>query len=434
MSLTAYSLLIAAAAAILGILGEWTGGGQLIPVWRIVIGLWLAGLVYEWIAVRRLDLSVEFGGGSDRLFLGRRTEMALALRCDSGRDVTIKYAPALPDGLGTGVGSATAMLTPGVATAASVDVLPRRLGVFTWERMPARVLGRLRLAWWSHPIHLHAGFRVLPDTLASGRVLSLGSVEAGTAQRAVIGGGGELLHLRPYQPGDPRRALDWKATARAGRLISRVSSEDQHLEIVVAIDAGRTSRVESGGMSHFAHFANMTARFAEYAILNEDRVGLVVFADRPLVSLSPGRGADAVQRIRRTLTDVQPRPVESDTVAAVLHLRSLVRRRALVILLTDLYERSATSQLAETVRILRPPHLPVIAGLIGDEVTALRDAPAVQWIDPYRSLAATEYEHDVRANVARLRRMGASAMTARPADLDRTILECYRRLRVQRRI
>jgi uncharacterized protein (DUF58 family) len=163
-------------------------------------------------------------------------------------------------------------------------------------------------------------------------------------------------------------------------------------------------------------------------------VGLIAFADRPLATLNPGRGVQAVTRIRNALTELAPLAVESDVLAAALHVRNLVRHRCLVVILTDLYERSATSALAQSTRLLVPKHLPLIVGVVSEEVVSLAERAADDWLDPYRGLAAREYQRHVGANVARLGQLGAYAMTARARELDRKVLETYRRLRAQRRI
>jgi hypothetical protein len=111
-----------------------------------------------------------------------------------------------------------------------------------------------------------------------------------------------------------------------------------------------------------------------------------------------------------------------------------VRHRCLVVILTDLYERSATSAVAQSARLLVPKHLPLIAGIVSDEVFELAEQQADDWLDPYRSLAAREYAHEVGANVARLGQLGAYALAARARELDGRVLDTYSRLRAQRRI
>jgi uncharacterized protein (DUF58 family) len=217
-------------------------------------------------------------------------------------------------------------------------------------------------------------------------------------------------------------------------LITRVFAEQQHLEIVLLVDAGRTSRTEIDGMPLLGHYANIAARFAERCAGGEDHVGLVAFADRPLASLGPARGMAAVARIRGALGELEPLGVESDVVAAALHVRKLVRRRALVLLLTDLYQTSATSDLAQSVRLFVPKHLPLIVGISSEEIGELARRRARDWLDPYRGLAAREYRSAIAANVDRLGRLGAYALTARPSEAEARVLEVYRLLRAQRRV
>jgi uncharacterized protein (DUF58 family) len=104
------------------------------------------------------------------------------------------------------------------------------------------------------------------------------------------------------------------------------------------------------------------------------------------------------------------------------------------VILTDLYERSATSQLVQASRLLLPHHLPLIVGIMSEDVVELAGAAADGWLDPYRGLAAREYQQHVAASVARLAQLGAHALTARPGELDRKVLARYDLLRAQRRI
>ncbi len=433
MSLTSRALAGVVLAGVLGILGEWGGSPAELPVWRVVALMLILGLAYEWIDARRLDLRAQLRGNG-QLYLGRAARIEVALSTDSAREREIEYLPGLPDLVAAPSQVAATTVSDAAEREFRVRVVPRRLGVAEWKKLPARVKGVLGLAWWPHRIGVEQGLAVVPDLLGRADRVGGRASDAGVTRRSLTGGGLELQQLRDYQPGDPRRAIDWKASARRGNLITRVFDEDQHLEVVVAVDAGRTSAVSIDGISQLGHFANLAARFAELAVRNEDRVGLLVFADRPLVSLAPARGAPAVIRIRRALAGVACQRDESDLVAAMLQVRRVVRHRALVVLLSDLQGRTATSQLAEAVRSLRPTHMPIVAGVMGGEVVALGNAPAVAALDPYRSLAAVEYQRDVAANLARLRRLGAAALVARPDDLVAQVLRHYRLLRQQRRV
>jgi uncharacterized protein (DUF58 family) len=250
-----------------------------------------------------------------------------------------------------------------------VTLLPVRLGPQSWPALPARVRGPLMLAWWSRALHPQARIVVAPDALRSqARPRGL---SGGVRPRRVAGAGAELHQLRGYAPGDPLARIDWKATARAGRLVTREFSEDQHLDILIGIDAGRFSRVRTGRLDRFGLYANLAARFAEIVTHHDDRIGLVVYADRILASCAPTRGLMGVMRVRRALAGLTVQAAESDATAAAISVRSLLRHRALIVLLTDLDDATVAEQLKRAVRLLAPPHLLVVAGVHSGEIASL---------------------------------------------------------------
>ena len=432
MSLTPLGLALAAFTMLLGALGQWSATLGAFPWWRLAAGALILGLAYELAVTRGVALGARVRGAA-RLYLGREQPLHLEVENTLPRPVTVQLAPVWPAGISGSEAAVTLRAAAHGAATVRFGVRPVATGAHAWRPLPARVRGPLGLAWWSRTLRPASELRVVPDVLGR-RAAAAGSTQTGPATQAAIGGARELHHLRDYRPGDARHAIDWKATARASRLVTRVFSEDQHLEVLILLDAGRTSRTEIDGMSQFGHYVNLAARFAEYCVAGDDQVGLVAFADGTLATLGPGRGVEAVARIRRALDGLTPRAAESDVVSAALHVRRLVRRRCLVVLLTDLYERTATSQLVQSTRLLARKHLPMVVGLLGEEILRLGDAPAADWLDPYRSLAAREYRRDVDANLTRLARLGARALVARPAELERKVLGEYASLRARRRI
>jgi uncharacterized protein (DUF58 family) len=432
VNLTPAAILTLALAALVGILALWSDSLLAELVWRGAVALVALGLAYELFVTRRLNVAAQWRERA-ALKLGRSETLELEVANGTRRNLAIELLPVLPRGMRGEPAARVLNVAAGAAALASVAARPTTLGAPDWPALPIRIKGPLRLAWWSRSLTLDTRMRVQPDTLGP-RQAWVGSAETGATAQAALGGGHELHHLREYRAGDPPRSIDWKASARSSRLITRVFSEQQHLEVMVLIDAGRTSRTQIDGMHLLGHYVNLAARFAEYCAAGDDRVGLIAFADRPIATLAPARGAGAVTRIRNALAELTPRAVESDVLSAALNVRQLVRHRCLVLLLTDLYEPSATSQLAQSVRLLVPKHVPLIVGLMSEEVIELAHRTARNWLDPYRSLAAREYRRSVSGNVARLGRLGAYAVTARPADADDRVLHSYRLLRAQRRV
>ena len=281
-------------------------------------------------------------------------------------------------------------------------------------------------------MHPEQRLLVAPDALHA-RVRPRG-LAGGARPRRVAGAGAELHQLRGYVPGDPLARIDWKATARVGTLVTREFSEDQHLDILVAIDAGRFSRVRAGPLDRLGLYANLAARFAEIVTHQDDRIGVVVYADRVLASCAPARGLAGVTRLRGVLEQLSVQAAESDPTAAAVSMRALLKHRGLIVLLTDLDDANIADQLSRAVRLLAPPHLVVVAGVHSREIAELAQREAREWLDPWIALAAAEHEARAAAQRQLLQRLGAPVVAAPAEQLERAVFAKYEALRRSRRV
>ena len=426
----AYVLLLL--AALLGIVGIWSSDPAFLPLWRAPAGLLLLGLAYESVIAFRATIVADVET-APRAFLGREQAAAFTFRNESARAFAVEYVPVLPEGF-----EALTQVRRVVAPARGVGsdsfrLLPVRLGAQSWPVLPARLLGPLGLAWWSREFYPSSPVSVAPDTLRVGAAQPRGN-PSGPRSRRAVGAGAELHQLRGYRYGDPLARIDWKATARARQLVTREFSEDQHLDILIAIDAGRFSRVRAGALDRFGHYANVAARFAEIAAPNDDRIGLMVFSDRPLLECAPTRGLPAVARIRNALEGLRVESAESDPTAAAVRIRGLLKRRGLVILLTDLDDANVADPLARAVKLLSPPHFVVVAGIRSPEIEKLAVNEAREWSDPWIALAAQEHEARVALQRLLLRRLGAPVIVMPADQLEKALLAEYESLRRSRRV
>jgi uncharacterized protein (DUF58 family) len=344
----------------------------------------------------------------------------------------VEYAPATPPGFAALTQLRRVRTAARAASADPLTLEPVRLGPQVWPAVPARVLGPLALAWWGCVLELHARTVIAPDARGA-RVRSRGLIR-GARPRRLAGAGAELHQLRSYVRGDPLARIDWKATARAGALITREFSEDQHLDVVLAIDAGRYSRVRAGSLDRLGLYANVAARFAEIVAQHDDRIGLLVYADRTLARCAPARGLPAVTRLRRSLEELSVQAAESDPTAAAVSLRGLLKHRGLIVLLTDLDDANVAVQLARAVRLLAPPHLVVVAGVHSGEIGVLAARVARDWQDPWIALAASEHELRAAAQRLLLQRLGAPVVAAPAEHLERAVFAEYEALRRSRRV
>ena len=432
MHLAQRAYVLALLTAALAIAGLWSRDPQVAQLWHIPAGLLLAGLAVEAFLFRRAVIGADVES-SPRAFLGRPLAAAFIFRNETSRPAVIEFSPVLPEGFEPLAESRRVVAPAFDVGRESVALLPVRLGRQSWPALPARLLGTFGIAWWSLNLHPAREVAVAPDTCGIGRARPRGN-PAGARPRRTVGAGSELHQLRDYVHGDPLARIDWKATARTRQLVSREFNEDQHLDIMVAVDAGRFSRVRVGRLNRFGLYANIAARFAEVVTPNDDRIGLLVFSDRPLAVCAPDRGLPAVIRVRRALERISLNSGESDLVGAAVRIRGMLKHRSLVIVLTDFDDPAAADRLTHAVRLLSPPHLVVIAGVQNPAIAELARMPAREWNDPWISLAAQEHEARASGQRMLLRRLGAPVVVAAEELLERAVIAEYAALRRTRRV
>jgi uncharacterized protein (DUF58 family) len=430
VSLRRNALLLIALAGLLAIMGEWSHG--LAQWWCLPAGALLLGLAYEAAALGRIRLTLRLAS-AERWHLGRPQQLQFVFRQSDVQVLEVEAALAVPEQVGAEPRVETLKLPRGLETLTSLEAVGRRLGSVAWPRTVIRIGGTLSLAWWSKRVAANYTVTIVPDLLVRSGP-ARGSRSSGEQRARTMGAGTEIFQLREYRRGDPLRLIDWKASARRGRPISRDMTEDQHLEIVVAVDAGRASGLAAGEVDRLSLYINVAARLAQRAAELGDAVGLVVFAAQPIAALAPARGDAGVARIRKVLSGCGVDAGESNPVLAAARIRTLARRRSLVVLLTDLEDASATEQLIQTVRLLSPKHFALIAGLESARIAALAEARVSEPLGAYRALAAVEYCNTVAANARALRALGAAAITARSEHLDRAVVDAYREHRWRRRV
>lgn len=430
MSLRRNALLLILLTGLLAIGGEWSVA--LARWWSLPLAALLLGLTYETAVVQRIQLQLRLAA-AQRWLLGRPQRLQFIFRQSDSAVLQVQAALSAPREMGAQPRVETLKLRRGIETSTTLEAVGRRLGTLAWPPPVLRLAGPLGLAWWPKRIAAACNVTVVPDLLVRSS-MARGGRQAGEQRGRIAGAGTEVLQLREYRRGDPLRIIDWKASARRMRPISRDMTEDQHLEVIVAVDAGRASGLAAGAVDRLSLYINVAARLAQHAAELEDAVGLLVFAAQPLAAVAAARGDAAVARVRKALSACHVQPEESNPVLAAARIRTLTHRRSLIVLLTDLEDASATEQLVQAARLLSPKHFVLIAGCESTRIEALTAARTGEPLGAYRALAAIEYCNSVAGNVRALRALGAAAITARPAHLDRAIFDAYREHRRRRRV
>jgi uncharacterized protein (DUF58 family) len=158
----------------------------------------------------------------------------------------------------------------------------------------------------------------------------------GGAYHAVFKGRGmEFAEVREYAPGDEVRTIDWNVTARMGAPYVKKFVEERDLTLLLVVDVSGSQQFGSQYLLKRDYAAELAAVLAFSAVANHDRVGAVLFSDRIEGYVAPGRGRDHALRIVRDLLAREPVGRGTDIAAALRFAQRVLRRRGIVVLISD---------------------------------------------------------------------------------------------------
>jgi len=247
-------------------------------------------------------------------------------------------------------------------------------------------------------------------------------------QRAIRrrGAGTNFSRLREYVPGDDPRHIDWKSTARHGRLVSREYSVEQGQTVVIAVDAGRMMTQLAGDRPRFEYAVTAALTLADVAYSSGDRVGLLVFDDVVRRYVAPSHDPGTVGTIRDALIGVTPTLTEPDYAAAFRTLVERNRRRSLIVLFTDVVDvRSSRALIALTARSAER-HLPLVVALRNEQlVRAAVPHAGGSEVQAYESAAAEELLAAREGVLQSMRQAGVAVLDVAPTVMTAALVNRY---------
>ena len=362
-----------------------------------------------------------------RLHLYSTAKRALAVRVNDDADPTL---------LLEGLPKTVQVLAAGHALV-TYHVRPSRRGLYELADHHLRWPTPLGLWWRQMRIASRHPVRVYPDVQAvrSYELLARQSLENRLVRTVRLRGGeNEFEALRDYQRDDDYRAIDWKATARRQKLITREYQQERNQSVLCMLDCGRLMTAETLGLSQLDHALNAMLMLSHVATRAGDQVGLCAFDTRVRAYLSPQGGRRAAQRVVAASYDIHAQIVETDFEAAYGFLSQRLRKRSLVVLFTQVVDEVSARSVVRTVRGLGPRHL-ALCVLFRDEALDLMVEPragAGKPADLYQRAAAAEAilwrDHLVRD----LEEAGALVLHVSPRKLTLTLINRYLRIKAQR--
>lgn len=305
---------------------------------------------------------------------------------------------------------------------------PKERGDLELSDVHLRLTGPWGLAQRQGKVTLSQKVQVYPDLSALTRdALSLVRAREDESRRTLrrSSEGREFDSLREYRPGDDRRHLDWKATARRGKPMVREHRPERNQLVLLLLDCGRHMAGQVAGRPKLEHAVDAALRVAKVSLDEGDLVGVMAFSTQVLSWVPPRKGPEAMSAITRQLYSVRATLDESDYGRAFDTAFARGSKRALVLVFTDLLDASSSAALLKRTLKLVPRHLPLVASLADQQLHELLLQPPSGAEEATQRVIAARLEDEHRHTVARLRDAGAKVVRSTPADFGPKVVNAY---------
>ncbi|MBD5655625.1 MAG: DUF58 domain-containing protein [Candidatus Eremiobacteraeota bacterium] len=322
-----------------------------------------------------------------------------------------------------------ATLPPRTLQSYTLEFAPRERGRVRFGALYAWSENRIGLLRRRYRIDAAEDVRVFPDlsaveaygTLARRNTL----LDAGLRRLRLRGVGSDFESLRDYQTGDPFRNVDWKATARRGRMTVAQYEVERSQSVIVLLDCGRLMMPRLGPQRKFDYALTAALSVARVAQTASDNVGLLAFAAKPLLSIAPRRGAAHYAALAQATFDLQPRLDEPDYETIFTSVRQRYGKRSLIVLLTDIFDPVTSAAVLAGLNQLVPRHL-VMCVLMNDAAIAgaLASVPTTP-SDAYRTAVAMTLADERARSVAILRARGIIVVDVPAPQLTVALMDAY---------
>jgi uncharacterized protein (DUF58 family) len=415
-----------------------------------MIGLasWPAFVVVNAVILLVAVVDVALAPDPDRVLIERSFPEVIALDAvgelvwtvsnPTGRALTVAFSDELAPSLRARTRRARLRLGAGRMSDVRTRFRPARRGRFVIERVAVRVDGPLGLMARQRERRRAFTMRVFPSFMsrdeAELRIRSARMLEIGLRTAQGRGGGTEFDQLREYTTDDEFKKIDWSATARAGKAIVRTYRAERNQTVISLLDNGRVMAARVDDVPKVEHAMDAVMALTAVSTGLGDRAGLVAFDSEVRSVVPPGHGRHQLGRVTEAMYALEPQLAESDYLGAFTETLARFRRRAMLVIYTDLVEQAVHESLLPAMPLITRSHLVVVA--------SVQDPDVVRWarVDPadeseaFRKAAAVTALDERRRTTARLRWLGATIVDAPPGKLAAQLADTYLKVKATGRL
>jgi len=322
-------------------------------------------------------------------------------------------------------------LKPDAQMQLTYPVLPIRRGACEFIGSQLRLDSSWQL--WQRLITINEvqQIKVYPNfsPIVRNSIAGIESQQASTGDHSMRkrGEGMEFHQLREFRPGDAIRQIDWKASSRYRKPISRDYQDERDQDVLFLLDCGRRLHHRDGQLSHFDYSLNALLLTAFVALKQGDAAGLMSFAGDPRW-LSPIKGRASINTLLNQLYDLHSSTQTSDFLEAAKNLTSRYRKRSLIIIISNIRDEDSEDLLAAT-RLLTKRHVVVIANMQEDFLSQTLNEPVQSFNQALNYCSTNTYMRERKKLHSHLQKSGVILVDALPSQLHTKLAHEYLRIK-----
>jgi uncharacterized protein (DUF58 family) len=410
---------------------EWTSGLE----WTlgIFVLICLGLFLYDWISAGKIDRFQVLRQMDGKLSLGAQNPIHIHVHNNASRSTTFHLRDEPPTEF-----EVQKWIHDGEVAARGTwqdlyYVRPLRRGDYTFGNMHLRWQGPLGLIVRQSRIEAETPVKVYPNLLDIHRYDMLlrrnRLQEMGLRHSRQFGQGTEFESLREYSPDDEYRRINWKATARRYRPITTEYETERSQNVMCILDVGRMMQSPVGEMAKLDFAINTVLMLSYVATSKGDKVGLMTFADRVIHFLSPRHGKGQFHRMIERLYAIEAQPVEPDYPHAFNYLALKQRKRALMIIFSDLSGGISMQSLVTHAAVLAERNLLLIVTISDPDVHDASKRIPRDSLQAYQRAAAMRLLDERSLTLEMLHKRGVQTLDVPANQLSVAVINRYLELK-----
>lgn len=407
---------------------QWVGVGYLVVLLLLFFLDWrqAGGLDGRFQIDRRHD---------DKLSLGADNPVTLTIYNRSSLPTPIWVRDEAPDAFKISEYILEGHLAARGTWTGTYTVYPYRRGDYRFGKLNLRWLGPAGLVLRQGRLDLEENVKVYPNLLNVRRydlLLKRNRLqELGLRSTRQFGEGTEFERLREYTPDDEFRRINWKATARRHRPVTTEYQTERSQNVITLIDIGRMMQSPVADIAKLDYVVNAVLLLGYVATGKGDKVGMMTFADDVVQYLNPRQGRGQFYRMLELLYAIDAQPVEPNYQRALSYLAAKQRKRALVVIFTDLSGGVSMNALIANVSILAKRSLPLVVTINDPDVVAASQQYPEDTLSAYQKTAASQLLDERKIVLDRLRQQGVLTLDVPANQLTIAVINQYLALKAK---